>query len=95
MAETGEARKGAAVRSTSDAGGITGWRRRLGHYVREECPFKADATTASEFGKQWLSLDPAFRRLASEIISEELSYLRVAEHAVLEPKHVMPFVFEN
>jgi len=36
--ETGEARKGAVVRSTSDAGGITGWRRWLGHLTWKECP---------------------------------------------------------
>jgi len=46
MVETGEARKGAAVRLTFDAGGIPGWRRGFGHPAWERGPSPADAATA-------------------------------------------------
>jgi len=44
--ESGEARKGAVVRSTFDAGGIPGWRKQLGHRAWKRCPSPEDATTA-------------------------------------------------
>src|SRR5213080_3060468 len=46
MIESGEARKGAVVRSTFDAGGIPGWRKQLGHRAWKRCPSSGDAITA-------------------------------------------------
>ncbi len=46
MVESGEARKGAVVRLTFDAGGTPGWRREPGHPAWKRGPSLTDAATA-------------------------------------------------
>jgi len=46
MVESGEARKGAVVRLTFDAGGTPGWRREPGHPTWKRGPSTTEATTA-------------------------------------------------
>jgi len=53
MVESGEARKGAVVRLTFDAGGIPGWRRELGHPTWKRGPSTTEATTALRIRPQF------------------------------------------